>query len=58
LRSGLPIGIASGFIDETLSAQAANVGVQSLIFKATSVGEFCMAIEKLLPQEPRHSRSW
>ena len=58
LRSDLPIGIASGFIDETLSAQAADVGVRSLIFKATSVDEFCMAIEKLLPQELRHSRSW
>jgi PAS domain S-box-containing protein len=58
LRTDLPIGIASGFIDETLSAQAANVGVHSLIFKATSVDEFCMAIEKLLPQELRHSRSW
>jgi len=48
MRADLPIGIASGFIDETLSAEAAGAGVQSLIFKATSVDEFCDAIEALL----------
>ncbi len=48
IRADLPIGIASGFIDETLSAEAAGAGVQCLIFKATSVEEFCGAIEALL----------
>lgn len=48
IRADLPIGIASGFIDEALSAGAASVGVRSLIFKATSVEEFCAAIEALL----------
>jgi two-component system, cell cycle sensor histidine kinase and response regulator CckA len=49
IRADLPVGIASGFIDETLSAEAAGAGVRSLIFKATSVDEFCAAIEALLP---------
>lgn len=48
IRADLPIGIASGFIDETLSAEAAGAGVKSLIFKATSANEFCGAIEALL----------
>jgi two-component system, cell cycle sensor histidine kinase and response regulator CckA len=48
IRADLPVGIASGFIDETLSAEAADAGVKSLIFKATSVDEFCHAIEALL----------
>ncbi|AOW14059.1 hypothetical protein LPB72_00170 [Hydrogenophaga crassostreae] len=48
IRADLPVGIASGFIDETLSAEAVGAGVQSLIFKATSVDEFCGSIEALL----------
>ena len=49
IRADLPIGIASGFIDETLSAEAEGAGIKGLIFKATSVDEFCSAIEALLP---------
>jgi two-component system cell cycle sensor histidine kinase/response regulator CckA len=50
IRADLPIGIASGFIDETLSSQAAKAGIQGLLLKATAVDEFCRAIEALLPQ--------
>jgi CheY-like chemotaxis protein len=49
IRPDLPVAVASGFIDETLSAQAASAGIHHLIFKATSVDEFCGAIEALLP---------
>ena len=49
MRQDLPIVVASGFIDETLSSQAADAGVNDLIFKATSVEEFFGAIAALLP---------
>ena len=43
----LPIAIASGFIDETLRAEAEGAGVQELIFKANAVEEFCDAFVRL-----------
>ena len=49
IRPDLPVAIASGFIDEALSTQAADAGVRNLIFKAISVDEFCSAIAALLP---------
>jgi two-component system cell cycle sensor histidine kinase/response regulator CckA len=49
IRADLPVGIASGFVDETLRTQAASAGVHGLLFKAISVDEFCRAIEALLP---------
>lgn len=49
IRPNLPIAVASGFIDEALSSQAANAGVRDLIFKAISVNEFFSAIAALLP---------
>jgi two-component system, cell cycle sensor histidine kinase and response regulator CckA len=49
IRPDLPVAITSGFIDETLSEQAADVGISDLIFKADSVDEFCKAIAALLP---------
>ncbi|WP_291011492.1 PAS domain S-box protein [Hydrogenophaga sp.] len=48
IKSDLPVAIASGFIDEKLSAQAQSAGINNLIFKASSVDEFCGAIEALL----------
>ncbi|MGS5086506.1 PAS domain-containing hybrid sensor histidine kinase/response regulator [Hydrogenophaga sp. A37] len=50
IRPDLPIAVASGFIDEALSSQAASAGVRDLIFKAISVNEFFSAIAALLPK--------
>jgi DNA-binding NarL/FixJ family response regulator len=47
IRDGLPVAIASGFIDEALREQAAAAGVRELIFKATEVEEFCEAVQRL-----------
>jgi two-component system, cell cycle sensor histidine kinase and response regulator CckA len=41
------VAITSGFIDETLNAQAAAAGARELIFKANSVEAFCEAVERL-----------
>ncbi len=49
IHAGLPVAVVSGFIDETLRANAAGAGVRELIFKANSVEELCRAIETLLP---------
>jgi two-component system, cell cycle sensor histidine kinase and response regulator CckA len=48
IGSGLPVAIASGFIDELLYAQAEGVGVRELIFKASAVEEFCEAFARLV----------
>ncbi|MEQ1517883.1 MAG: PAS domain S-box protein, partial [Usitatibacteraceae bacterium] len=37
IRADLPVAVTSGFIDETLRAQAAGAGVRELIFKASAV---------------------
>jgi PAS domain S-box-containing protein len=47
IRADLPVAIASGFIDETLRAEAGGAGVCELIFKATAVDEFCEAVQRL-----------
>ncbi len=47
IRADLPVAVASGFIDETLRANAGGAGVRELIFKATSVDEFCEAVQRL-----------
>ena len=49
IHAGLPVAVVSGFIDETLRANAAGAGVRELIFKANSVEELCRTIETLLP---------
>jgi PAS domain S-box-containing protein len=43
LRPNLPVGIASGFLDERLREEASAAGVSHLIFKATAVDDFCEA---------------
>ncbi len=48
IRADLPVAIASGFIDETLRAQASEAGVRKLIFKASAVEDFCGAFIKLV----------
>ena len=47
IRPGLPVAIASGFIDETLVAEARGAGVRELIFKANMVEELCDAFIRL-----------
>ncbi|MEQ1515579.1 MAG: PAS domain S-box protein [Usitatibacteraceae bacterium] len=47
IRADMPVAIASGFVDESLRAQADGAGVRDLIFKANSVEEFCEAFEML-----------
>lgn len=47
IRPDLPVAIASGFIDETLVAEARGAGVRELIFKANMVEELCDAFIRL-----------
>ncbi|MBC7625391.1 MAG: response regulator [Aeromicrobium sp.] len=47
IRADLPVAVASGFIDETLRAQAEGAGVQELIFKANAVEDLCDAFVRL-----------
>ena len=47
IRADLPVAITSGFIDEDLSASATDAGVSEVIFKATSVDEYCAVIQRL-----------
>jgi two-component system, cell cycle sensor histidine kinase and response regulator CckA len=47
MRADLPVVIASGFIDETLRANAAGAGVRELIFKASAVEDLCEAFARL-----------
>ena len=47
IRADLPVVVASGFIDETLRAQASGAGVWEFIFKANSVEDLCEAIRRL-----------
>ena len=48
MRADLPVAIASGFIDDTLRAEADGAGVRELIFKADAVEEFCAVVQRLL----------
>ena len=41
------MAVASGFIDEALSAQAAGAGVRELIFKADAAEDLCEALARL-----------
>ena len=47
IRPDLPLAIASGFIDETLRAEAEGAGVRELIFKANALEELCDAFARL-----------
>ena len=49
IRADLPVVVATGFIDETLRAQAVDAGVREVIFKASAAEDFCSAIAALLP---------
>ena len=56
IRPGLPVAVASGFVDEALTGQAAEAGVREVLFKATSVDEYCTAVQRLLDQAGGASR--
>ncbi|MEQ1518043.1 MAG: response regulator, partial [Usitatibacteraceae bacterium] len=43
IRAEMPVAIVSGFIDEAMRAEAERVGVREVIFKASSVEDFCEA---------------
>jgi PAS domain S-box-containing protein len=47
IRADLAVAIASGFIDETLRAQAEDAGVRELIFKANAAEDLCEAVARL-----------
>ena len=49
IRAGLPVAVASGYIDEELRAQADAAGVRELIFKENAVEDFCAVVQRLLP---------
>ena len=48
IRADLPVAVASGFVDETLSSQATEAGVVELIFKADAVEDFCAVVARLV----------
>ncbi len=56
IRPDLPVAVASGFVDEALVGQAAEAGVREVLFKATSVDEYCTAVQRLLDQAGGASR--
>ncbi len=48
IRADLPVAIATGYIDETLRAQAASLGVTELIFKPVAIDDLCAVVEAIL----------
>ena len=57
IRADLPVAVASGFIDETLRAQAGGAGVRELIFKANAVEELCDAFARVAQSGATESAS-
>ena len=57
IRADLLVALASGFIDETLQAQAVGAGVRELIFKATEVEDLCAAFARLAQVAGAKSRA-
>ena len=53
LRPGLPVIVASGYVDERLREQARAAGVAHLIDKPTTVDEFCRALREAFAAGPR-----
>jgi signal transduction histidine kinase len=47
IRADLPVVVVSGFIDDTLRAQAEMAGVREIIFKANVVEDMCDAFVRL-----------
>ena len=57
IRPDLAVAVASGFIDETLRAQADGAGVRELIFKANAVEVLCEAFARLAQTAGEKSKS-
>jgi CheY-like chemotaxis protein len=47
IRADLPVALASGFITDELRAQAGDLGIREVLFKATAVDELCDAFVRL-----------
>ena len=47
IRPDLPVAITSGFVDETLRANAASAGVKELILKADAIEDLCESFARL-----------
>jgi len=54
IRSDLPVAIASGFVDEELRANASEVGVRELIFKASDLSVYCAQIQRSMLTLEQH----
>jgi signal transduction histidine kinase/CheY-like chemotaxis protein len=48
INPGIPVSIASGFVDEELQMRAGKVGVRSVLFKAIAVEEFANIVLELV----------
>ncbi len=46
IRAGLPVAVATGFIDKTLRGKAEGAGVDEVIFKAATVEDFGEAVAR------------
>ena len=57
IRADLPVAVTSGFIDEALRAQAGAAGVRELIFKASTVDDFCEVVQRLAQRAAETSKS-
>ena len=53
IRADLPIALASGYITETLRAEAPAAGVRELIYKPNTVDELCEVVARLAGSLPR-----
>lgn len=52
LRPDLAVAIATGYIDDTLRAQASETGLCEVIFKPNAVQDFCNIVKRLIANIP------
>ena len=52
IRADLPVGVASGFVDDTMRARASEAGVHKVILKANAVEDLCEAFARLAQPNP------
>jgi hypothetical protein len=48
IREDVPVVITTGYVDDTLRAQATALGVRDVIFKADTVDAFCDALQRVV----------
>ena len=53
LRADLPVVITTGYVDDSLRAQAAAIGVREVLFKADTVDAFCDALQRIADSIPQ-----